>query len=179
MSQADERIEGRVKALLRARLSGFGFERDGCVLDVSPQGLLVTTAIPPRCSQVVTVTANDFVMTGEVRWVSERRFGIALDDPIDVDELLEEKIVDAGPRRVSTPLPENFGIRPQQATASMALIELFESQWVRYAAIVLIGGALAIYAGSFAGHHAGQMADQLAAVQEVSNAEGEALNTEH
>ena len=174
MSQSDQRAEGRVKALLRARLSGYGFERDGCVLDISPLGLLVTTAIPPRISQVVTVTANGYALTGEVKWVSERRFGIALDEDIVVGDVLEARILNPGARRVSTPLPENFGIRPQQTSGAMALMDLFDSQWVRYGAIVLVGGALAIYAGMFAGHHAGKMANQLATVKEVSQAESRA-----
>ena len=175
MNQTDERAEGRVKALLRARLSGYGFERDACVLDLSPQGLLVTTAIPPRCSNVVTVTANGYSMTGEVKWVSERRFGIELDEAIAVGDVIEAKVLNPGVRKASKALPENFGIRPQQASAAMTLTQMFESQWARYAAIALVGGGMAIYAGMFAGHHAGKMADQMATVHEASQAESQAL----
>jgi hypothetical protein len=175
MGQSDQRAEGRVKALLRARLSGYGFERDGCVLDVSPQGLLVTTAIPPRIGQVVTVAANGYAMTGEVKWVSERRFGIALDEDIVVGDVIDARILNPGVRQASKALPENFGIRPQQASTAIALTNLFESQWARYAAIVLVGGGMAIYAGFYAGHHAGKMADQMATVHEASQAESRAM----
>ncbi len=175
MNQTDERAEGRVKALLRARLSGYGFERDACVLDLSPQGLLLTTAMPPRCSNVVTVTVNGYAMTGEVKWVRERRFGVNLDAAIAVDEVIEGKVLNPGVRKASKALPEKFGIRPQRASAAMTLASVFESQWARYAAIVLIGGGMAIYAGFFAGHHAGKMADQLATVHEASQAESQAM----
>ena len=174
MGHRDQRAEGRVKALLRARLSGYGFERDGCVLDISPQGLLVTTAIPPRRAQIVTVSANGYVMTGEVKWVSERRFGIALDEDIVVRDVIEARILNPVARQPSKGLPENFGIRPQQSSGSMTLVQVFESQWVRYAAIVIVGGAMAIYMGFFAGHHAGKMANQLATVKEVTQAESRA-----
>jgi hypothetical protein len=113
-------------------------------------------------------------MTGEVKWVSERRFGIALDEDIVVRDVIEARILNPVARQPSKALPESFGIRPQQNSGALSLVELFESQWVRYAAIVIVGGAMAIYMGFFAGHHAGKMANQLATVKEVTQAESQA-----
>jgi hypothetical protein len=175
VSNEDERTEVRVKALLRARLCGSGFERDACILDLTSEGLLLTAAMPPRCSNSVTIVANGYSMPGEVKWVSERRFGVRLHAPIEVGDVIGAKILNPTVNRVSTPLPESFGIRPQQASAAMTLANVFESQWTRYGAIIVIGVALAIYAGMFAGHHAGKMADQLASVKEASHAESRAL----
>ncbi len=176
MSQTVKRVEGRVKALLRARLSGSGFERDACILDISSDGLLLTTAMPPRCSHSVTIEANGYSMPGEVKWVSERRFGVHLHSPIDVDDVIAAKILKPTIHRVRSALPENFGIRPVSVSAAMTIINYLDSQWVRYGLILAVGGAIAVYAGTQAGHHIGSMADQLAAVKEVSQAEGRATS---
>jgi PilZ domain len=176
LSVTDERAEARVKALLHARLGGSGLERDACILDISSEGLLVSAAMPPRPTQKVTVRANGYTMTGEVRWVEDRRFGISLTAPILVDDVIEAKVLRPGPRVATTSLPENFGIRKEEQPAVLTVLNALESKWLRYGLIIAIGSGIAIYVGMHAGHHASTMAEQLAAAHETSQAEHKALN---
>ena len=175
MSEDDDRAEPRYDALMRARLRGSGLERDACILNISPQGLQLTATVPPRPDQPVTIVANGYAMTGEVKWVRERNFGVSLLEPIQVDDVIEAKILQPGPRVATSSLPENFGIRPEVEPVGLTLLNLLDSKWVRLGLIVVGGGSLAVYAGSHVGEQAGKMAESMAAMQEVSQAEGNAV----
>ncbi len=176
MGQIDQRTEDRTKAVLRARLRGSGLDRDACILDLSEQGLLLTAAMPPRRDQAVTIVANGYAVTGHVRWVNERRFGISLDAPIVVSDVVEGKILAQPPRAASPGLPENFGARPVSASASLTLNDYIQSKWTRYALMAAIAIAGAIYVGREVGEVFGGMSEQMEAVQAVSNAESDALS---
>ena len=176
MGQIDNRTEERTAALLRARLRGSGLERDACILDLSSEGLLLTAAMPPKRDQAVTIVSNGYSITGHVRWVNERRFGISLDAPIVVSDVVEGKILAQGRRAVSPGLPENFGARPVAASASLTLNDYIQSKWARYALMAVIAIAGVTYIAREVGEVFSGMSEQMAAVQAVSHAESDALS---
>ncbi len=176
MGQTDQRTKDRTKALLRARLRGSGLERDACILDLSEQGLLLTAAMPPKRDQAVTIVANGYAITGQVRWVSERRFGISLDAPIVVSDVVEGKILARGRRTESPGLPENFGARPISASASLTLNDYIQSKWARYALMAVIGLGGALYVGKQVGEVFDGMSKHAAAFHAVTHAEQDALS---
>jgi PilZ domain len=170
----DERAEERVRALLRARVSGGGLERDATILDISSGGLLVTAAVPPKPAHSVTIRSNGYAMTGVVKWVEDSRFGVCLQAPIMVDDVIEAKVLKPKMKVATTSLPENFGIRPESEPAALTLLNYLESKWVRYGVIVVVGLIVAVSVGNYFGEHAGKLTESMANMQEVSQAEGNA-----
>lgn len=175
MGQIDNRGEERTRALVRARLRGSGLERDACILDLSSQGLLLTAAMPPKCAHSVTIVANGYTISGQVRWVNESRFGITLDAPIMVDDVVAARALAPKRRAPSPGLPEHFGARPVAASASLTLGDYFQAKWLRYALIVIIGIAGTIYLKRTVDEATAGLAEQAAAAQAVSQAESQAL----
>ena len=147
MGQIEKRTEERTRALVRARLRDSGLERDACILDLSAQGLLVTAAMPPRCHQTVTIVANGYRVSGQVRWVNERRFGVSLDAPILVEDVIDAKILAPKQREEHPGLPEGFGARPAPASAGVTLADYIPSKMHRYALIVVAGVVAALILG--------------------------------
>ena len=84
-----DRAEPRTRAMLRASLHDDDIVRDACIIDVSTRGLLATTAQPPTRGQFVELRVGQHILTGQVRWSSERRFGVALRERVSVVSLLE------------------------------------------------------------------------------------------
>lgn len=79
----------RSKVLIRAHVRGGGAARDSeaCVLDVSPHGMLATMAHPPARGAFIELIAGGTSFVGHVEWSSARRFGLTLQDRIDVATL--------------------------------------------------------------------------------------------
>lgn len=82
------RVEPRTKALIKARLRDCGPERDVCILDLSTRGILATAARPPARGNFVEFLVGNHTLVGQVKWASERRFGIVLRDRVSVSALL-------------------------------------------------------------------------------------------
>jgi hypothetical protein len=175
LGQFDQRGAERKKALVRARFRDSGLERDATIIDLSAQGLLLTAPRPPQPNHEVTIYTNGYSVTGHVRWVEERRFGISLDAPINVDDVIEAKALAPRPREAGPALPESFGAKPVRASASLGLSDYVRSKWVRYGMAAALGIGGAIYIGGEVGEVLGGMSQQMDAVQAVSGAEGEAL----
>ena len=175
MDDIDERSEPRTRSMLRARVRGKGLERDASIVDLSPHGLLMTAAMPPQSTSSVTISANGFTVSGQVRWVEGHQFGICLDAPIVVGDVVNGPVVVAKPREPGPGLPENFGARPVSASSSLSLNDYIQSKWLRYGlvALILVGGA--VYIGQHVGAVLGGMSEQFAAVKQVHHAEHHAL----
>jgi hypothetical protein len=88
LSHEKPRVEPRTKALIKARIRDGGTQRDVCILDVSTRGLLATTARPPQRGEFVELLVGDHLLTGQVKWAGERRFGLALRERISVAALV-------------------------------------------------------------------------------------------
>lgn len=95
-----------MRTIVRAIMRDSHEEREVCLIDISTRGLLATTARPPKNGEIVELRIGRNAMVGQVRWSSERRFGIVLRDRVIVADLIEGGA--ASPRRTSS-----FGARPQ------------------------------------------------------------------
>lgn len=82
------RVEPRVRALVRARLRDGGGEREICLIDVSSRGLLATAARPPRRGEFVEIQIGQHRLAGHVKWASQRRFGMALQERVSVNAVV-------------------------------------------------------------------------------------------
>lgn len=94
-----------MRAMVRAIMRDSQEERDVCLIDISTRGLLATTARPPRNGEIVELRIGRNALVGQVRWSSERRFGIVLRDRVSVMAL-----VDGGKANAS--LARSAGARP-------------------------------------------------------------------
>jgi hypothetical protein len=110
------RSEVRTPVLIRSQLRGAGPERDACVLDVSPRGLLATCANPPKRGVFVELVIRGQSLTGQVKWSNGRRFGMTLRERISVVALVAN---DGG----SILLPERRKVsrQPMPAVARMSV----------------------------------------------------------
>jgi len=84
-----DRVEPRVRAMVRARLRDREGEREVCIIDVSTRGILATGASPPKRAEIIEISPGNNFLTGEVKWASERRFGIALRERVSVAAMVE------------------------------------------------------------------------------------------
>lgn len=84
-----DRVEPRVRAMVRARMRDTLGERDVCIIDVSTRGILATAANPPQRSEIVEIALGNNFLTGQVKWSGDRRFGIALRERVSVAAMVE------------------------------------------------------------------------------------------
>lgn len=83
------RAEPRVRAMVRARMTDNAGQRDVCLVDISTRGLLATTAQPPTRGEIVEIKVGNSSIVGQVRWASDRRFGLALRERVSVAAVAE------------------------------------------------------------------------------------------
>ena len=81
------RREHRRKVLIRTRMRAGALPVDVCISNVSSRGLCAMTATPPPRGTYVELTDTPFPIVGQVMWSSSRRFGIAVQDSIDLSRL--------------------------------------------------------------------------------------------
>lgn len=84
-----DRIEERTRSTLRALLKDSRSQREICIMDMSTRGLLATTANPPRRGEFVELTIGSNSLAAQVKWSSQRRFGLSLRERVSVAALLE------------------------------------------------------------------------------------------
>lgn len=75
--------------MLRATMRDSREEREVCLIDISTRGLLATTARPPENGAIIELRVGRYALVGQVRWSSERRFGVVLRDRVIVADLIE------------------------------------------------------------------------------------------
>lgn len=94
MSHPQRRGDPRLKVTIRARLRDSRRIRDICILDVSARGFLATAGTPPPRGEFVEINIGPAALIGQVRWAGEHRFGIGLQDRIDVGAISQGKYSD-------------------------------------------------------------------------------------
>jgi hypothetical protein len=87
MSHPQRRVDPRLKVTIRARLRDSQRNRDVCILDVSARGFLASAAMPPPRGEFVEIMLGPSLVVGQVRWASQHRFGIVLQEKIDVTSI--------------------------------------------------------------------------------------------
>lgn len=99
----------RRKVLVRARMRAGGPKTDICIRDVSARGLLIQANTPPQRGSFVEIMCEGLPITGQVIWISDRRFGVITRERLDVAAFVD---------RLSNPsaqpvivVPEPVGIR--------------------------------------------------------------------
>jgi hypothetical protein len=78
------RIEDRTRATLRATLRDGGTEREALFADISSRGLMALASSPPARGTYVELRIGRHVLVGRVQWAEGARFGVRLQDRIDV-----------------------------------------------------------------------------------------------
>ena len=93
------RAAERRKVLIRARLRAGNARLEVCIRDISPRGMLLQAAAPPRRGTFVEVSVGGFSIVGRVQWTKERRFGITTRDTIPVGTLAGDPDAPPAPRK--------------------------------------------------------------------------------
>ena len=101
MAEASGRREDRANAMIRARLRASGPEQDVSIHDMSSRGMLMSAANPPRRGEIVEIRLGRHVLVGQVRWTSPRKFGVGLQERLNIAALLQGQ---GGPITISQPL---------------------------------------------------------------------------
>jgi hypothetical protein len=94
----------RKVALIKAHLRAADEWIEIAVGNVSASGLMAKCPVPPAPGTEVEIRRRGTVITGRVVWSTATRFGMASDQPIDVEELtgasgLQAQKADEGPSR--------------------------------------------------------------------------------
>ena len=63
---------------------------DICIRDLSKLGMLIQTGTPPPRGTYVEIMCAHLPVVAKVIWTSDRRFGVAMRDPIDVRSFIDE-----------------------------------------------------------------------------------------
>jgi hypothetical protein len=82
-----ERRGPRFKVLMKARMRAGQAPADACIRDVSEQGMLVQSAMPPASGTFVEILDLAEPIVGRVEWRSGRKFGISLGQRCDITRL--------------------------------------------------------------------------------------------
>ena len=85
-----ERRDSRHKVLIRARMRAGGLPVEICINNVSSRGICAMTAAPPPRGTYVELLDTAIPMVGKVVWSGNRRFGIAVQDKIDLPRLVAQ-----------------------------------------------------------------------------------------
>jgi hypothetical protein len=57
-------------------------------MDVSSRGILATATLPPKRGEIVEIAVGSNRIAGQVKWASERRFGVLLRERVDVAAMI-------------------------------------------------------------------------------------------
>jgi len=139
-----DRVENRVRASVRARMRDSLAERDICILDLSTRGMLATTARPPARGEFVELSIGCNRLTGQVRWSSQRRFGVSLRERVSIAALAEGGISSAelarsvGMARPKTTLLDGLRANPHLV-----------GRLVQYGLLALMAALAAVLIASF------------------------------
>jgi hypothetical protein len=89
---ADDSRSPRQRRLVRAHMTdSFGETSDIVIRNVSEKGLGASSqgTLPLRGSTVTITIPQGMTMTGEVRWIADKSFGVKFDEGLDLDKLTQ------------------------------------------------------------------------------------------
>ena len=134
----------RHKVLIRARLRGDCIDSDACIRDVSATGLLMQAPDAPLRGAYVEVLANGEALIGRVVWTSGRRFGVSLQDRLNVRRLIGGTGASVAASDPARPL------RPRTAPAPTAAMAKSKADTFAFAIVLIFVLSLVAIAGSTA-----------------------------
>ena len=85
------RLETRQTTMLQAKMRDAQSTRSVRLGDLSPKGMLVVSDRPPSRGEFVDIIVAGHQLTGQVRWVQGRRFGLRMSERIDVHAIMSGK----------------------------------------------------------------------------------------
>ena len=138
--------ELRHKVLIRARLRSDCTDCEACIRDVSATGLLMQAPDAPLRGAYVEVLANGEALVGRVIWASGRRFGVGLQDRLNVRRLIGGSGT-AGAAPASGPFRP---LRPRAAPAPTAAMAKAKADTFAFAIVLVFVLSLVAVAGSTA-----------------------------
>lgn len=108
--------EARTKVLIRASMRADGPKTEICVRDISVKGLLVQAERAPRRGTFVEILCGGQSIVGQVVWASERRFGVAARQRLDVSRIIgtDRGGAAADTRAAASPARSRRGPAPDQ-----------------------------------------------------------------
>jgi hypothetical protein len=124
--------------LIPARLKQDAGWFDICIRDVSPKGLLVHGASPPRRGSYVEIRRGAHVIVAKVAWAKDQQFGLTTQDVVPVDALIHRPDA-AGFGRSQTPSND---ARPERRATPRASIEQAAARSRHTSAMIQYGFAL-------------------------------------
>lgn len=149
--------EERKPTRLLARLNHDGTWSDALILNVSSRGLMAQCDEPPRRGEFIEFRRGGNIIVAQVRWSSDRRFGVLAQDAIDLTALSDDRHRRGPPNldRRTTPRPPGKSLPTRadlaaRAEASARLGRAIEFAFVA-GAVVVAGALVADTAGSTLG----------------------------
>lgn len=153
------RREHRHKVLIRARMRAGAFPVDVCISNVSSRGICAITATPPPRGTYVELTDTPLPIVGQVVWSSSRRFGIAVQDSIDLSRLMAHQQARTGGAEQGS-----LQARTQKAAAgSRDRLSREEGQKTQFLFVVIAAAAATLLIGQLVYTQLSQAADAVAA----------------
>ena len=151
------RREHRHKVLIRTRMRAGGLPVDVCISNVSSRGVCAITASPPPRGTYVELTDTAFTIVGQVVWSSNRRFGIAVQESIDLRRLVahQQGAGDAPSQAAAQP-------RAKKASAGSELSRE-EGQKMQFLVVAIAAAAATLLIGQLVYTQLAQAADAVAA----------------
>ena len=124
--------------LIPARLKQDAGWFDICIRDISPKGLLVQGASPPRRGSYVEIRRGAHVIVAKVAWAKDQQFGLTTQDIVPVDALIHRPDA-AGFGR--SPAPSNDA-RPERRAAPRVSSEQAAARSRHISAMIQYGFAI-------------------------------------
>lgn len=134
----------RQKVLIRARMRSDCIDCEACIRDVSATGLLMQAPDAPLRGAYVEVLANGEAIVGRVVWASGRRFGVAMQDRLNVHRLIAGTagaVATSGPARP---------LRPRAMPTATPALAKAKADAFSFAIVLLFVLCLVAVAGSTA-----------------------------
>lgn len=138
--------------MVRASLRDDLGEREVCLIDISTRGMLATAARPPQRGEIVELRIGCNTLTAQVRWASQRRFGVGLRERVSVAALVEGGQKNAQLQRSVAVARRNNGLLASLRSNPETLGRL--GQFVTFGALAAAAGYLIV---SFSGEGLGSV----------------------
>jgi len=87
----ESRDDSRMTAMLSGTMRDNRATHDVRIGDISPKGMMVVSARPPSRGEIVDISVSGHHIAGRVMWVNGRRFGVRVNQRIDVGAILNGK----------------------------------------------------------------------------------------
>lgn len=138
--------ETRQKVLIKARMRAASAWSDACILNISPQGLLLQVSAPPPRGTYIEIHRGRHIIVARVAWAKNHRLGVRTQDRLAIGDIINQPDCPAEPPLASAArgFPERRSIRrPPELTHEH---NRWRSQAIQFFVIVAFGASTATMA---------------------------------